>query len=123
MTAVAPTSSISTQCSNRTRVSAKVLVCALLTIPVLPRTAWSQTTLNLSLDLVSLGISATNMVPNQPALDAGPLLMQGVSYASSHGISTVVADVGTYYFLSPQGSNVHAQIANIANVTIDFQGS
>src|SRR5215831_5796092 len=36
----------------------------------------SLTTLNLSQDLVSLGIASTNMVPNQPSLDAGPLFVQ-----------------------------------------------
>ena len=56
------------------------------------------TTLNLSQDLVALGIAGSNMVPNQPALDAGPLFMAGVAYARNHGITTVVTDPGTYYF-------------------------
>jgi len=80
------------------------------------------TTLNLSQDLVTLGIAATNMVPNQPSLDAGPLFMQGVNYAKTHGITTVVADPGTYYFLSVVG-NTHAAVAGIDNMTIDLHGA
>ena len=41
--------------------------------------ASAQTTLNLSHDLVPLGIASTNMSPNQPALDAGPLFVAGVA--------------------------------------------
>jgi hypothetical protein len=80
------------------------------------------TTLNLSQDLVALGIAASNMVPNRPALDAGPLFMAGVEYAKNHGITTVVADPGTYYFLSTV-DNTHARAFGIDNMTIDFQGA
>ena len=80
------------------------------------------TTLNLSQDLVALGIAATNMVPNQPALDAGPLFMAGVAYAKSHGITTVATDPGTYYFLSTV-DNTHVMVGGIHNMTIDFHGA
>jgi hypothetical protein len=74
-------------------------------LAVLPRAALAQTTtLNLSEDLVRLGIASTNIVPNQPTLDAGPLLTSGVSYATSHQIATVIADLGTYYFDSSEKS-------------------
>jgi hypothetical protein len=82
----------------------------------------SATTLNLSQDLVALGIAGSNMVPNQPALDAGPLFMAGVAYAKNHGITTVVTDPGTYYFLSTV-DNTHAAVAGIDNMTIDFHGA
>jgi hypothetical protein len=87
------------------------------------------TTLNLSQDLVSLGIASTNMVPNQPSLDAGPLFVQGVAYAMSHQMDKVIADKGTYYFLSLQSSGGHVQLGGnpitpfVSNLTIDFQGS
>jgi hypothetical protein len=81
-----------------------------------------QTTLNMSHDLVPLGIASTNLVPNQPSLDAGPLFMQAVAYAKNHGISTVIADLGTYYFLSVL-DNTHVALSQISNMTIDFQGS
>ena len=91
--------------------------------------ARAQTTLNLSHDLTTLGIGATNMVPNQPALDAGPLLSSGVAYAMAHGIGRVSADPGTYYFLSLQTGNAHVQLGSnpltpsVNNLTIDFQGA
>src|SRR5262245_60535465 len=78
--------------------------------------------LNLSQDLASLGIAGSNMAPNQPALDAGPLFMAGVNYAKTHGITTVVADPGTYYFLSTD-VNTHVWVAGIDNMTIDFHGA
>ena len=80
------------------------------------------TTLNLSQDLVALGIAGSNMVPNQPALDAGPLFMAGVAYAKSHGITTVATDPGTYYFLSTV-DNTHVMVVGIDNMTIDFHGA
>lgn len=80
------------------------------------------TTLNLSRELAGLGIAGSNMVPNQPALDAGPLFMAGVNYAKNHGITTVIADPGTYYFLSTI-DNTHAALAGIDNMTIDLQGA
>src|SRR5262245_23649816 len=110
------------RCCPRTLTTDLVFGCALLLVTLSARSASAQT-LNLSHDLVSLGIAAANMAPNQPALDAGPLLAQGVAYASSHAIPTVIADPGTYYFPGLMGSNVHVQIANVSNVTIDFQGS
>ena len=82
-----------------------------------------QTTLNLSQDLVALGIAATNMVPNQPSVDAGPLFVAGVNYAKAHGISTVVADPGAYYFLSEAQPFVSVSLNQVSNLTIDFQGA
>src|SRR5215471_4475109 len=83
----------------------------------------SLTTLNLSHDLVSLGITAANMVPNQPSLDAGPLFVQGVEYAKSHGIGTVVSDPGAYYFLTATEINAHFALRNIDHMTIDLHGA
>jgi uncharacterized protein (TIGR03437 family) len=83
-----------------------------------------QTTLNLSEDLVRLGVAPVNMVPNQPNLDAGPLLFQATSYAQQNGIQKIIADPGTYYFLTlMQQSGGHVQLGPLNNLTIDFQGS
>jgi hypothetical protein len=60
----------------------------------------AQGTLNVSTDLTTLKIAAQNLVPNTPALDAGPLLAQAVAYAQRNGIRTVTAKRGNYYFLS-----------------------
>jgi uncharacterized protein (TIGR03437 family) len=63
------------------------------------------------------------MVPNQPTLDAGPLLFRGVNYAQNHQIGRVIADRGSYYFLSLQYSGSHVAWDKLANLTIDLQGS
>jgi hypothetical protein len=84
--------------------------------------AVAQATLNLSQDLVTLGIAQTNLIPNQPSLDAAPLLQSGVAYASAHQIGTVIADPGSYYFLSIN-CNTHAAFGSVNNMTIDFQGA
>jgi hypothetical protein len=85
--------------------------------------AAGQTTLNMSEDLVGLGIATSNMVPNQPSLDAGPLFFRAVIYARNHQISRVVADTGAYYFLSLQDSGAHVAWDKLSNLTIDLQGS
>ena len=69
--------------SSVRRIASRALFVFLMTQPAAAQT----TTLNLSQDLVALGIASTNMLPNQPALDAGPLLNKGVGYAMAHQIS------------------------------------
>jgi len=100
-------------------VSAKVLL-ALLGVGC---TVSAQPTLNLSEDLVKLGIASQNMVPNQPSVDAGPLFFQGVLYAQNKKIGRVIADPGAYYFLSQQYAGTHLAWANLSNLTLDLQGS
>src|SRR5215469_2162749 len=86
--------------------------------------AFSQTPLNLSQDLVNLGIAQSNMVPNQPGLDAGPLFFRGVIYAQNHQIARVIADPGAYYFLSQQrAGGPHVTWDQLHDLTIDLQGS
>ncbi len=86
-----------------------------------------STTLNLSTDLVTLGVAATNLTPNTPTLDAGPLLESGMRYATSHQMSRVIANTGAYYFLNPSAtsSGAHAAFAGSSTVpmTLDLQGS
>ena len=82
-----------------------------------------QTALNLSQDLVALGIAPSNMAPNNQSQDAGPLMMAGLQYAKSHGIATVVADKGAYYFRTESQQGISVSINQLSNVTLDFQGS
>jgi hypothetical protein len=63
------------------------------------------------------------MVPNQPSLDAGPLLFRAVFYANAHQIGRVIADPGAYYFNSLQYSGAHVAWTSLSNLTIDLQGS
>src|SRR5438876_2090194 len=97
----------------------KTIVLSLVLICV----AFGQTTLNMSKDLVRLGIASTNMLPDQPSQDAGPLFFQAVSYAKSHQIGRVIADPAAYYFLTLQWSGAHVAWDQLSNLTIDLQGS
>ena len=63
------------------------------------------------------------MTPGQAALDSRPLLEAGMTYASSHGIKNVIADPGTYYFLSQRNPNTHVLINGAANLTLNLQNS
>lgn len=85
--------------------------------------------LNLSADLVRLGIAAGNMVPNQSTLDSGPLLENAMRYAVRNQIARVVAEPGAYYFLSASTTASGAHVAfsgpsaTAPALTLDFQGS
>src|SRR5262245_52509611 len=82
-----------------------------------------QSTLNVSQDLVKLGIDSTNMNPNQRDLDSGPLFRKAVNYAQGHQIPLVIADPGAYYFHTLQTSNAHVSWNFLTNLTIDLRGS
>ena len=62
-------------------------------------------TLNLSTDLKTLGIASSNMVPNQPTLDSGPLFEKAIKYAVANKVTSVLANPGAYYFLSISATN------------------
>jgi uncharacterized protein (TIGR03437 family) len=86
--------------------------------------AQTPAVLNLSHDLVPNGIAAQNMVPNSSSLDSRPLFEAGVAYASKNHIPTVMADTGSYYFLTlHSGGNAHVFLSGISNVTVDLQYS
>ena len=95
--------------------------CLLLYLALLPASA--LTTLNVSEDLVHLGISTQNMVPNQPTLDSAGLFNQAVLFAVQHSIGRIIADPGAYYFLSQPFAGYYIPIPQPNNLTIDFQGS
>ena len=95
-----------------------LLVCCWICCP-----ASAESTLDLSEDLVRLGITSTNMVPNQLSLDAGPLFFRAVRYAQVNNFDRVIADPGAYYFLSLQYSGAHVAWDKLSNLTIDLQGS
>ena len=79
--------------------------------------------LNLSHDLVAKGIAAQNMTPNTPKLDSRPLFQAGVAYASRNNIPLVIADPGSYYFLTLNSQYQHVYLNAINNVTVDLQHS
>ncbi len=79
--------------------------------------------LNLSRDLFNKGIAATNLAPNTPTLDARPLVEAAVAWAANNRISTIVADTGSYYFLTQHSPNQHVLVPAANYLTIDFQNS
>src|SRR5580704_18061871 len=86
--------------------------------------SWAQTTtLNLSHDLVSLGIAPANMTPGEPSLDSRPLLQAAIKYAIANSIANLIADPGAYYFLSLQNANTHVLISGASNLQLNFQNS
>jgi uncharacterized protein (TIGR03437 family) len=86
-------------------------------------TTASGQVLNLSRDLVAKNIAASNMTPDMPGLDARPLFEAGVNYASVHHIPRVIADRGSYYFLSLSSQYQHVYLNQISNVAVDLQHS
>ena len=79
--------------------------------------------LNLSHDLVALGIASRNLTPNDPTLDARPLIEAGTQYAAINSIHSITMDTGNYYLLSDRQSNSTLFFNCIPNQTFDLAGS
>jgi len=84
--------------------------------------AQNGTVLNLSRDLVAKGIASADLTPNRPALDARPLLEAALAWASRNSVTSIIADPGTYYFLTENSPARHVLI-NASGLTVDFQNS
>ena len=63
------------------------------------------------------------MTPGQASLDARPLLEAAIAYAQTKGITNLIADPGTYYFLSLHNPNTHVLINGATNLQLNFQNS
>ncbi len=92
-----------------------------LVLCLLPCTLAAQV-LNMSHDLVPLGIASQNLTPNNPALDARPLFQAALQYVQNHPVQTLTLDTGAYYLLTNQQSN-GVLLFNVSNMTIDLAGS
>lgn len=79
--------------------------------------------INLSRDLIALGIAKRNLTPNNPNLDARPLFQAALAFAARSATTLITADPGAYYFLTPQMSDRYLQIDAYSNLTIDMGGS
>ena len=79
--------------------------------------------LNLSRDLVRLGIAAENLAPNKPSFDARPIFQAALQYVKTHHTSLLTVDPGAYYFLTPQQSNAYLSFPALSNLTLDLAGS
>lgn len=85
--------------------------------------AAKATTLNMSHDLIALGIASENLAPNKPSLDARPLFEAALNYVQSHPVQTLTLDKGNYYLLTNQQSSAVLVFPNLSNMTIDLAGS
>ncbi len=80
-------------------------------------------TINLSHDLVRLGIASENLAPDSPKTDARPLFQATLAYAHSHSVGLITVDRGAYYFLTPQTPQIYLQFSVLSNLTVDLAGS
>ena len=69
-----------------------LLVCVGIAFPV---QSFAQT-LNMSHDLVTLGIAAQNLTPNNPSLDSGPLIQAAFNYVQNHSVDILTLNKGDY---------------------------
>ncbi len=80
-------------------------------------------TINLSHDLVRLGIASSNLPPDSPTTDARPLFQAALAYAKSHPVRTITVDHGAYYFLTPQTNQIYLLLSSLSNLTVDLADS
>ncbi len=95
----------------------------LLALAISSSASAAAPSINLSHDLVSLGIAKRNLTPNDPSLDARPLFQAALAYAAKNAAGLITADPGAYYFLTPQLPDRYLQIDSYSNLTIDLSGS
>lgn len=79
--------------------------------------------LNMSHDLVPLGIAAHNLLPNAPSQDARPLIQAAVQYVQNHPVQVLTLDKGNYYLLTAQQSSATLVFGRLSNMIVDLAGS
>jgi len=80
-------------------------------------------TINLSHDLIRLGIATQNLPPDSPSIDARPLFQAALRYAKSHPTQMLTVDHGAYYFLTPENVNAYLNFSSFSNLTVDLAAS
>jgi Right handed beta helix region len=80
-------------------------------------------TINLSHDLVKLGIASSNLSPDSPTTDARPLFQATLLYAQHHAVGAITVDHGAYYFLTPQDGQAYLRFSSLSNLTVDLADS
>jgi hypothetical protein len=82
-----------------------------------------RSTLNLSRDLMRLGIAPQNLTPNDPSLDARPLFQAALVYAGKHRTALITLDRGAYYFLTPENPQTYLVFLDLSDLRVDLAGS
>jgi hypothetical protein len=80
-------------------------------------------TINLSHDLVRLGIASSNLRPDSPTTDARPLFQAALGYVKNHQVHRITVDRGAYYFLTPQDAQSYLRFLSHSDLTIDLADS
>jgi hypothetical protein len=88
-----------------------------------PQTTQSADAINLSRDLVRLGIAASNLPADSPSTDARPLFQAALQYARSHPIRRITVGHGAYYFLTPQDATAYLRLTSLSDLTVDLDDS
>jgi hypothetical protein len=99
------------------------LVLSLVAFGIARSRADDEGVINLSHDLVRLGIAGQNLRSDDPSLDSRPLFQAAVRYVSSHPVHWLTADRGTYYFLTPQDPQSYLRLPALSDLVIDLAGS
>ena len=79
--------------------------------------------INLSHDLVRLGIASENLAPDTPTTDARPIFQAALAYAKDHSVRLITLDHGAYYFLTPLTPAIYLQLFMLSNLTVDLADS
>jgi hypothetical protein len=88
-----------------------------------PQATARADTINLSRDLVRLGIATSNLPPDSPSTDARPLFEAALQYAAIHPIGRITVDHGAYYFLTPQDAGAYLRLTRLSDLTVDLADS
>jgi hypothetical protein len=79
--------------------------------------------LNMSHDLVPLGIATQNLAPNVSSQDARPLIQATLQYVQNHPVQVLTLDKGDYFLLTAQQPNATLLFPRLGNMTVDLAGS
>jgi len=80
-------------------------------------------TINLSHDLLRLGIASQNLLPDSPTIDARPLFHAALAYAQNHPVRRITVDHGAYYVLTQQTTQNNLLFSGLSNLTVDLADS
>jgi hypothetical protein len=101
-----------------------LIAVPLLSVPTRARAPTAdRITVNLSRDMVRLGIATQNLPANDPSFDARPIFEAAVQYAGTHPVERLTVDRGAYYFLTPQDTQTYLRVRSLSDLTIDLAGS
>ena len=79
--------------------------------------------INLSHDLVRLGIAERNLPPDSPSTDARPLFQAALDFARGRPVRRITLDRGAYYFLTPQDATAYLRLTSLTDLTVDLDDS